>query len=191
MEQNPPWEANSRSASQEIPRLWRNPKVHYRIYKSPPLIPILSQVYPVHTFPPTSLSSILSLSSHLRLGLPSGLFFSWFPTTFCMRFSQPPCVLHVPPWLDQPNNNRWSVHVTKLLIMQSCRSKSDIYFPLPRSFQRIRPIPRPRVTCRNKLIVYVEELLAPNPTLKFQDHLLSAVRKYLFSILAVTLHMWR
>jgi hypothetical protein len=35
MEQSPSWEANSHSASQEIPSLLRNQKVHYRVDKSP------------------------------------------------------------------------------------------------------------------------------------------------------------
>jgi hypothetical protein len=44
------------------------------------LVPILSQIDPVHTTP-SYLSKIrLVLSTHLRLGLPSGLFPSGFPT---------------------------------------------------------------------------------------------------------------
>ena len=80
VEQSPSWEAKGFAPSQEIsPILW-NTKVHYRIQKYPPTVPILSQLDPVHTPHPTSWRSILILSSHLRLGLPSGLFPSGFPT---------------------------------------------------------------------------------------------------------------
>jgi hypothetical protein len=43
-----PWEANSFSASQEIPRILWNPKVRYLIYKRSPPVPALSQLKPVH-----------------------------------------------------------------------------------------------------------------------------------------------
>jgi hypothetical protein len=81
MEQRLSWEANSFSASQEIRRILWKPKVHYRIHKSPPPVPIPSQLNPVHALPhPTSWRSILILSSHLRLGLPSGRLPSDLPT---------------------------------------------------------------------------------------------------------------
>ena len=49
---SPSWEANWFAASQEIPRISRNPKVHYRTHKRPPPVSILGQPNPVHI--PTS-----------------------------------------------------------------------------------------------------------------------------------------
>ena len=43
------WEAERFAASQEIPRILWNPKVHYLVYKFPPPVPILSQLDPLHT----------------------------------------------------------------------------------------------------------------------------------------------
>ena len=52
MVQSPSWEANWFAASQEIPRISRNTKVHYSTHKRPPPVSILGQPHPVHI--PTS-----------------------------------------------------------------------------------------------------------------------------------------
>ena len=52
MVQSPSREADWFAASQEIPRISRNPKVHYRTHKRPPPVRILGQPSPVHI--PTS-----------------------------------------------------------------------------------------------------------------------------------------
>ena len=49
---SPSWAANWFASSQEIPRISRNPKVHYRTHKLPPPVSILVQPNPVHI--PTS-----------------------------------------------------------------------------------------------------------------------------------------
>ena len=52
MVQSPSWEANWFAASQEIPCISRNPKVHYHSHKRPPPVSILGQSNSVHI--PTS-----------------------------------------------------------------------------------------------------------------------------------------
>ena len=120
MELSPSWEANRFSPTQEILRVSWNPNVHYRIHL--PLFPILSQIDPVHVPHSNSWRSILILSSHLRLGLPSGLLPSGFPTkTLYAPLLSPiraTCPAHLSLLdLDHPNDIWWGVQSTKILVM--------------------------------------------------------------------------
>jgi hypothetical protein len=49
----------------------------------------------------------------------------------------------------------------------------------------------PHVTFCNMLFFYGEELLAPHPTPKLEDHPLLGVYNCLFIIFTVTFHIWR
>jgi len=61
MEQSPSSDANWFAASQEIPKISRNPKVHYRTHKRPPPVSILGQPNSVHI--PTS--QLLEIHSNI------------------------------------------------------------------------------------------------------------------------------
>jgi len=99
MEQNPSSEANSRSSSQEIPRLLWKLKVLYRVPKSPSLVLSWARRIQSTTSHPMSLRSVLILSSYLFLRLPSGLFPSGFLTEILYTFLISPIRAKSPTYL--------------------------------------------------------------------------------------------
>jgi len=98
MEQSRYLEAKRFSASQEIPRILYNPKVHYRIQMCPPPVPILRQVDPVHN-PASHFRKI-----YLNIILPStpespkwSLILRFSHPKPCIDLSSPHYALHGPP----------------------------------------------------------------------------------------------
>ena len=114
MDQSPSWEANRSSVSEETPLVLRNPKVHYHINKSPPPVPIPSQINPVQApptqffriFPSTPRSSKWSVSP--RSPHQNPLFTSPLP-----HKSRMPLPFH--SWFYYPNNTWWRMPIIKLL----------------------------------------------------------------------------
>jgi hypothetical protein len=108
MDLSPSWEAASRSAIQEFPNILWNPKVHYRIQESLPLVPILRDMNPVHSTPSHFSKIYFNIILHLCLGLP----YSSSPHACYI-----PCPSH-PPWLVHSNWIWRRVYVMKLHIIQ-------------------------------------------------------------------------
>jgi hypothetical protein len=104
MELSSSWEAASWAATQGLPSILWNPKVHYRVQKSLTWARSIQSIKPN----PIYLRTILTFFTHLRLGLPSGLFPSGFLLiSYCIPLLlysyYIPCSSH-PSWHDHSTN---------------------------------------------------------------------------------------
>jgi len=98
MAKSPSSETNRLSASQVIPHILCNPKVHYRTHKCPQIAPILSQLDPVHTTTSHFLKIHHNITFPSTPGSPQWSLSFRFPYTKpCTRISPPPYALNVPP----------------------------------------------------------------------------------------------
>jgi hypothetical protein len=82
IEVSPSCESTSRSATQDFPKILWNPRVHYRVHKSPLLVPILSQINPVH--------NTLSYISKIHLNI----ILTYMSISSDVRSHSLPCVPH-------------------------------------------------------------------------------------------------
>ena len=116
MQQSPSWETNRFSASQEIPYISRNPKVHYRIHKCPPPVPILSQLDPVHG--PTS----HFLNIHFNFLLPSTPVFPQWSLSLSSPHQNPvyACPLPHMRYMPRPFHSFWFNHSRNIEKLTHC-----------------------------------------------------------------------
>jgi hypothetical protein len=133
--QSPSREANSDSATLEIPQLLWKPEIHYSVQKIPPLGSFLSHTNLVYTLTHYLFNACFNIIPLLRLDLPSCLLPSGFRLKFFMHFLSLQSVLNIPPihpsWFDRPNNIWWKVQIMECQGSFPSRGCDEISFTSP------------------------------------------------------------
>jgi hypothetical protein len=140
MELSPSWEAANCETTQEFPNIYGTQRLITVFTRA--LHWSLSWASSIQSIPPHHISprSNLILSTHLRLGLPSGLFPCGFPTKSYMHSFYPALMLHALPISFSFTNYTWrTVQVMKLLIMQFSPT-SYHFIPVRFKYSPQRPV---------------------------------------------------
>jgi hypothetical protein len=97
MELSPSWKAANCAVTQELPSILWNPKVHYRVHKSPPLASVLSQIdsvsIPLH---PISSKIHFNILWYFSCGFPTNILYAFLfsPSCYMPCPSHPACLTY-------------------------------------------------------------------------------------------------
>jgi len=125
----------------------------------PPVL-ILSQVYPLHLSHLISCRSIPISTSHLCLGLPSGLFPSGLPTKPCVCRSLLPHACHMlrrsHSFLFNHSNVWWGEQIMNILILQSPRLPCNLVPVRPKYLSQHPTLKYPQPMCHSTILSTAE-----------------------------------
>jgi hypothetical protein len=107
-ELSPSWGAANCAATQKLPSISWKPNVQYRVHKSPPLVPILSNINPIHIIP----SYLCNTTSQNLYSTNSYIFWDITPCSQltvnrCFRGT---CHLHLQVWRKRQARNQHEAH---------------------------------------------------------------------------------
>jgi hypothetical protein len=103
VEESPSLKATSVSSRQEITRALWSPKVHYRVYSSPPIVPMLSQMHSLQA------RASCFVKIHFNIIRPSTHIHScYFPPGFHMKAISP-FLFTIPYYVHCPSHPAWLI----------------------------------------------------------------------------------